>query len=72
MEENKDNVLDLRVARWRRDPFMAEVLELVERASKLDDTEKRWLIAHMTVGVRAAENQMVKRTQYVVEREEEG
>ncbi len=31
-----DNVFDLRVARWRRDPFMAEMLEIVEAIGRVE------------------------------------
>ncbi len=41
MEQGEtDNVLDLRLARWRHDPFMAEMLEIIEKLSRYDEREK--------------------------------
>ena len=44
--EPNDNVLDLRVARWRHDPFMAEMLEIIEKLSRYSEEEKGGLDTH--------------------------
>ena len=61
MEQGEtDNVLDLRVARWRHDPFMAEMLEIIEKLSRYDENEKGWALIHMRACLRAAEKQATK------------
>ena len=54
------NVLDLRVARWRHDPFMAEMLEIIERASRWSEVEKFIFQVRSVSYVTAVERKMAK------------
>ena len=56
-EEPNDNVLDLRVARWRHDPFMAEMLEIIEKLSRCNEEERGWALIRMRTCLRAAEKE---------------
>ena len=61
MEQGEtDNVLDLRVARWRHDPFMVEMLEIIEKLSRYGEREKGWALIRMRTCLRAAEKDTAK------------
>ena len=55
-----DNVLDLRVARWRHDPFIAEMLEIIEKLSRYDERRKGWALIRMRIYLRAVEEEAAK------------
>ncbi len=59
--EPNDNVPDLRVARWRKDPFMREMLELTERVSKCADKDKEQALTLIVAIVRIAEKRSWER-----------
>src|SRR5512135_1803251 len=54
------NVLDLRIARWRRDPFMAEMLEIIERVSGWSEEEKDIFVVRSRAYVTVVEREMAK------------
>ena len=60
--EFNDNVFDLRVARWRRDPIIAEMLEIIEKLSRYGKREKRWALIRMRIYLRAVEEEAAKGT----------
>ena len=59
--EFSDNVLDLRVARWRHDPIMAEMLEIIEKLSRYDEREKGWALIRLRIYLRAVEEEAAKK-----------
>ncbi|MDD1750979.1 MAG: hypothetical protein LUO89_14025 [Methanothrix sp.] len=60
-ESDTDNVLDLRVARWRHDPFIAEMLEIIEKFSRYDERKKEWALILMRVYLQDVEEEAAKR-----------
>ena len=59
--EFSDNVFDLRVARWRHDPFLAEMLEIIEKLSRYNEEEKGWALVRLRIYLRAVEEEAAKR-----------
>lgn len=55
-----DNVFDLHVARWRHDPFMAEMLEIIERVSGWSEQEKDIFLVRSRAYVTVVEREMAK------------
>jgi hypothetical protein len=55
-----DNVLDLRVARWRHDPFIVEMLEIIEKLSRYDEEQKGWALIRMRIYLGAVERELAK------------
>ena len=58
--EVSDNVFDLRVARWRHDPIIAEMLEIIEKFSRYEEREKGWALIRMRIYLRAVEEAAAK------------
>ena len=54
------HVLDLRIARWRHDPFMAEMLEIIERVSGWSEEEKDIFLVRSRAYVTVVEREMAK------------
>ena len=62
MEQGEtDNVLDLRVARWRHDPFMAGMLEIIEKLSRYDEEQKGWALIRMRIYLGAVEKELAEK-----------
>jgi hypothetical protein len=58
---DSDNVLDLRVARWRHDPFIIEMLEIIEKLSRYDEEEKGWALIRMRIYLGSVERELARR-----------
>jgi hypothetical protein len=54
------NVLDLHVAKWRHDPFMAEMLKLIERVSGWSEEEKDFFLVRSRAYVTVVERETAK------------
>ena len=59
-ESDTDNVLDLRIARWRHDPFIAEMLEIIGRVSGWSEEEKDIFLVRSRAYVTVVEKEMAK------------
>jgi hypothetical protein len=60
-QEEADNVLDLRVARWRNDPFIVQMLEIIEKLSRYGGEEKAWALIRMKIYLRTVERELAQK-----------
>jgi hypothetical protein len=54
------DVFDSRVARWRNDPYIAEMLEIIQKLSRYDEEGKGWALIRMRICLGAIEKELAK------------